>query len=232
VFSRSAELYDALYATFKDYAAEAAQLRALIAERVPGARSLLDVACGTGTHLAELRGHYEVEGLDLDPELLAVAQGRLPGVPLYEGDMTAFDLGRRFDVVLNLFSSIGYAGSEEQLRAAVAAMARHLEPDGLLIVEPWLAPDVWRTGHVSMLTVDEPDRKIARMAHAGRRADTSTIDFHYLVATSTGVEHFTEQHELALFTDEQYRAAFAAAGLTVEHDAEGLMGRGLYLGRP
>jgi SAM-dependent methyltransferase len=120
VFNRSADLYDALYATFKDYGAEAAQLRALLGERVPGAQSLLDVACGTGTHLAELREHYEVEGLDLDPELLAVARERLPGIPLHVGDMTDFDLGRRFDVVLNLFSSIAYAAGVEHLRAAVA----------------------------------------------------------------------------------------------------------------
>ena len=111
-------------------------------------------------------------------------------------------------------------------------MARHLEPGGLLVVEPWFAPDEWRAGHVSMLTVDEPERKLVRMALAGRRDDVSTIDFHYLVATSAGIEHFTEHHELALFTDAQYREAFAAAGLSVEHDAAGLMGRGLYLGSP
>jgi ubiquinone/menaquinone biosynthesis C-methylase UbiE len=44
VFSRSAALYDPLYATFKDYPAEVERLRALIGER----RTLLDVACGTG----------------------------------------------------------------------------------------------------------------------------------------------------------------------------------------
>ena len=54
MFSRSAHLYDAIY-SFKDYAGEAETLRALVEERAPGARSLLDVACGTGKHLAELR---------------------------------------------------------------------------------------------------------------------------------------------------------------------------------
>ena len=59
MFSRSAALYDALYATFKDYQTETARLRELIAERVPDARTLLDVACGTGVHLALLRQHFE-----------------------------------------------------------------------------------------------------------------------------------------------------------------------------
>jgi hypothetical protein len=57
----------------------------------------------------------------------------------------------------------------------------------------------------------------------------SVLDFHYLVATPEGVDHFTERHELGLFTHEQYVAAFAAAGLNAEHDAKGLTGRGLYL---
>jgi SAM-dependent methyltransferase len=232
MFSRSADLYDALYARFKDYEAEAARLRELIAERVPEARTLLDVACGTGTHLAVLREHFEVEGLDIDPKLLAIARERLPGVPLHEGDMTGFDVGRRFDAVVNLFSSIGYVGNEERLHASVAAMARHLEPGGLLVVEPFFAPEVWDVGRVSMLTVDEPERKVVRVALAGRRGDLSTIEFHYLVATSAGIEHFNELHELALFTDAQYRDAFAAAGLRVDHDEAGLMGRGLYIGRP
>jgi hypothetical protein len=43
------------------------------------------------------------------------------------------------------------------------------------------------------------------------------------------VEHFTELHELGLFTVEQHLAAFRAAGLAAEHDPEGPMGRGLYV---
>jgi SAM-dependent methyltransferase len=232
MFSRSADLYDALYATLKDYEAEVAQLRELIAERVPRARRLLDVACGTGKHLELLREHFEVAGLDLDPELLAIARERVAGVELHEGDMAAFDLGRRFDVVACLFSSIGYVRDEERLHAAIAAMAAHLEPGGLLVVEPWLPPEAWKEGHVAMLTLDEPERKIVRMNRADRDGDVSVIDFHYLVGTPESVEHFTEHHELGLFTDEQYRDAFAAAGLAVEHDPQGLMGRGLYLGSP
>jgi hypothetical protein len=57
------------------------------------------------------------------------------------------------------------------------------------------------------------------------------MDMHYLIGTDRGIEYFVERHELTLFTDAEYRAALAAAGLDVEHDAHGLTGRGLYLGR-
>src|SRR5690606_13837529 len=95
VFTRSARFYDLLYAQ-KDYRMAAAKLRDLIGREAPKAATLLDVGCGTGQHLAHLREHYSVEGLDLDSGLLAVARERLPGVPLHKADMAAFDLGRRF----------------------------------------------------------------------------------------------------------------------------------------
>jgi SAM-dependent methyltransferase len=229
VFRRSQHLYDLVY-SFKDFAAEAQKLVALIEARRPEARSLLDVACGTGKHLAALRRRFpDAEGLDLDDGLLAVARERLPGLAFHQGDMTSFDLGRRFDVVTCLFSSIGYAMTEEGLRAAVAAMAAHLEPRGVLLVEPWLEPGDWRPGHLHLLTVDEPDVKIARGTVAGLEGTVSTMDFHYLVVTNDGVEHFTERHEAGLFTRRQMTEAFESAGLAVELDVEGLIGRGLYI---
>jgi SAM-dependent methyltransferase len=229
MFTRSADLYDAVY-SFKNYEQEAERVHELIEERRPGARTLLDVACGTGKHLEQLERWYDVTGVDLDPNLLAVARERLPDVPLHQADMRSFDLGRRFDAVTCLFSSVGYTGDEYGLRAAIAAMAGHLEPGGVLVVEPWLGPDDWIDGRPHVVVVDEPELKIARMNVSSREGRLAIMHFHYLVGTPEGVQRFEERHEAALFTDEEYRTAFEAAGLAVEHDSEGLIGRGLYLG--
>jgi len=230
MFRHSQRFYDLVYG-FKDYPAEARRLAELVDERRPEARSLLDVACGTGKHLAELRERFpDAEGLDLDEGLLAIARERLPEVTFHLGDMTGFELGRRFDVVTCLFSSIGYATTEERLRAAIAAMASHLEPGGVLLVEPWLEPDVWKPGHLHLLTVDEPDVKLSRATIAGLEGTVSIMDFHYLIVTNDGVEHFTEHHEAGLYTRAQMVGAFEAAGLAVDHDEVGLTGRGLYIG--
>jgi SAM-dependent methyltransferase len=230
MFSHSADIYDAVY-SFKDYAAESERIHALVEERSPGASTLLDVACGTGKHLEQLRAWYEVSGLDLDPQLLELAKARVGDIELHAGDMTAFALGRRFDVVTCLFSSIGYVATVKRLDDAVAAMAAHLEPGGLLIVEPWLTPDEWIADRPHLLSVDEPDLKIARMTISGRKGRLAIMNFEYLVGTPSGIEAFSERHEAALFTDAEYRQAFVAAGLSVDHDPVGLIGRGLYVGQ-
>jgi SAM-dependent methyltransferase len=231
MFRKSQRFYDALYA-WKDYPSEVDRLERLIRERNPSARTLLDVACGTGKHLELLRRRYRVEGLDLDPEMLAIARRRLgPEVPLHAGDLLGFDLGRQFDVVTCLFASIAYARTADQLGAAIGSLARHLAPGGVLIVEPFFSPDQWEAGHLDSTVVDEPDLKVVRMALSGPATSPLTMTFHYLVGTPEGgIDHFTEEHEVGLFTDDEYREAFRAASVEAEHDAEGLMGRGLYLG--
>jgi SAM-dependent methyltransferase len=230
MFAESAELYDLFY-DWKDYAGEALRVRGIVEARRPGAATLLDVACGTGRHLEELRDHYEIEGLDLDDGLLEVARRRLAGVRLHRDDMRTFDLHRRYDVVTCLFSSIGYVESVEGLRSAIGAMARHVAPGGLLIVEPWFAPDAFDPNHIGRVVVAErPDLQAVRMN--GSRVDerVSELEFHYLIARPGTVEHRTEVHRLGLFTEDEYRDALMAAGLAVEHDAKGLMGRGLWIG--
>jgi SAM-dependent methyltransferase len=229
VFTKTARFYDLIYG-FKDYEAEVARIDALIRERTPGARTLLDVACGTGKHVELLRGRgYACEGLDLDQELLAIARERNPGVPFHHGEMAAFALGRTFDVVTCLFSSIGYARTVENLNRTVAAMASHLAPGGTLIVEPWFTPDAFLPGHIGALLVEGKELTIARVNTASVEGRLSILPFHYLIATPDRVEHLEERHEVGLFTAEEYLGAFEAAGLEPSFDPEGLMGRGLYV---
>jgi SAM-dependent methyltransferase len=230
MFSETAELYDLVY-SFKDYPAEAARVRALVtAAGGPAEGPLLEVACGTGLHLQALAAHYEVEGLDLDEGLLAVARRRLPGVPLHHADMRDFDLGRRFGVVTCLFSSIGYGKTVEEMRRAVAAMARHVAPGGALVVEPWFEPEVIQHGRVGVQTHEEPGLAVARVARTVVDGLISTIEFEYAIARAEGITRAWERHELGLFTREEMTAALEDAGLRVTYDPDGVSGRGAHIG--
>jgi len=66
VFTETADLYDLVY-SFKSYPEEAERLRGMVGRE---GGTLLDVACGTGCHLALLAEHYRVEGVDLDPAMV------------------------------------------------------------------------------------------------------------------------------------------------------------------
>jgi SAM-dependent methyltransferase len=217
MFGDSVRYYDKFY-TWKDYEAEANRLRTVLAEhqRSEG-RRLLDVACGTGMHLPHLREHFEIEGLDIEPGFLAMARERNPGLTFHEGDMTRFDLGQTYDVITCLFSSVGYVKTPDALNATISCVAAHLRPSGVAVIEPWFRPDQWRAGSLHVLTVDEPELKLCRMNKSDVDGDRSVLDFHYLVGTTEGVRHFTEHHELGLFTIDQFADAGAAAGLNHRH---------------
>ena len=134
-------------------------------------------------------------------------------------------------MVLCLFSSIGYLTKAEQVINTLHCFKKHLNPGGVVIVEPWFTPQQWNDGAVHMLSIDEPDLKICRMNTSGRKGNLSILNFHYLVGTPQGVEHFTEDHALALYAQDEMLSFFKEAGLSASYDPEGITGRGMYLAR-
>ncbi|WUH98272.1 class I SAM-dependent methyltransferase [Spirillospora sp. NBC_00431] len=228
-----AENYDLIYASRgKDYASESATVTKLIRDRNPRAADVLDVACGTGSHLRHLRRIFDrVEGLEKSKDMIRVAGGRIPGVRVHEGDMRDFRLGRRYDAITCLFSSIGYLPTAADLNRTLRAMARHLRPGGVIVIEPWVFPESFIQGYVAGDIARSGDRTVLRVSHSPRHGDRVPMDVHYLVADPEyGIRHFTDTHELTLFPREAYEAAFTEAGCDVEYVRASPFTLGLFVG--
>ena len=230
MYDQSSPYYDLIYA-FKDYQAEAAFLRALLSERCPCARTLLDVACGTAEHLRHLTPPFEVVGLDLNPAFIELARRKVPEGRFALADMRRFDLGRTFDALTCLFSSIGYLLSDEDLLAALGCFRRHLAPGGLLAVEPWFEPHVWTPGAVSVRNAEAGEVKVCRMIETGVEGDRAVLVGHHLVAEAGRVRHFIETHRLRLLSREDLSRLFKRAGFWAEYLETTPGGRGRYVAR-
>jgi SAM-dependent methyltransferase len=119
-----------------------AQAQALAGARltgVPAGGDLLDVPCGFGRHSIPLAAAgYRVVGVDRSATLLDEARRRSGGArwpKLHEADYRELPFADgSFDAALNLFTSIGYLGDEEDTRA-LAEIGRVLRPGGRLVIE-------------------------------------------------------------------------------------------------
>jgi ubiquinone/menaquinone biosynthesis C-methylase UbiE len=227
----SAEVYDLIYSE-KRYDEEASKVKDTILTRCKsGGNQMLDVACGTGKHMEFLRDIFNVEGVDLSEEQLAVAKAKFPDARIEQGNMINFDMGKQYDSIICLFSSIGYVKTKENLDLTVNNMSRHLKPGGVILIEPWIRPEVFEPGNISLESnADRKDLKVVRAGISTREGNISILNMHHMIVRPDSVDHFVEKHELAMFTDKEFADAYKEAGLGIEIDPEGLTGRRLMIG--
>lgn len=236
IYGREARFYDAIYeARGRDVRREVDFLASVAAAEGVEVRTLCDVACGTGVHLAEwARRGVDVTGVDLSSEMLAVARGRLPDAELVESDMREFRLGREFDLVTCLFSSIAHAGDDAGFDAAFASMAVHVAPGGLLLVEPWITPaSADPDGRRDAVCATTPDGSIARVSRSWIDGDDLVLEMAWAIATPAGLSLDREDMRLPLRPAERYLEAARRAGLDARWDdaPDYANGRGLLVAR-
>ncbi|OQA19375.1 MAG: dTDP-3-amino-3,4,6-trideoxy-alpha-D-glucopyranose [bacterium ADurb.Bin363] len=80
---------------------------------------------------------YEIDGLDINREFIDIAKTKNPGGNYFAGDMKDFNTGKKYDVLMCLFSSIGYVLTPENLTKTFICFRKHLNDRGIVIVEPW-----------------------------------------------------------------------------------------------
>jgi SAM-dependent methyltransferase len=232
LFAETAAYYDLIYdAIGKDYRSESRRLTRLIRRyKKTTGNALLDIACGTGRHILHLKSYFDVEGLDIDRNLLRIARRRNAGIRFQRGNMLTFKLGRSFDAITCLFSAIGHMTTVTELEKAVRNMSFHLKPGGVLIIEPWITPRDFKRGTIDVVVAKQPELKIVRVGRSFAHERISTLEFHYLIATPRKIRHLMETADFGLFTHSEYLSAFHTAGLKATYEKRGLIGRGLYIG--
>ena len=115
---------------------------AFIAEalELPSGARILDLCCGVGRHTVPLatRG-YRMSGLDLDAAALEKARRRADeaGVEVawHQRDMRNIPYQGKLDAVLNVGSSWGYYGTDEEDAKVLASVARALKPGGAFLLD-------------------------------------------------------------------------------------------------
>jgi SAM-dependent methyltransferase len=232
MYTDAAPLYDLIHeAKGRDAGAEANVFIREIRQRNPGARTLLDVACGTGANLPRFAESFEVMGLDASEHMVRLAQERCPEVEFVTADMRNFDLGRRFDAIVSLFSGVGYLVEESDLREAVSTMAKHLNPGGVLMLEGWVEVDQWLGSAVSVDSCQTDNAAIARVTRSGAEGMRSSFTCRYTVATNEGIDTIDEHHVMRLADPDEFVSAYGNAGLTFERLPNLLRaGRAVYVG--
>jgi ubiquinone/menaquinone biosynthesis C-methylase UbiE len=100
--------------------------------------SIVDLACGEGIYARKLRrrGAARVVGVDISPEMIALAERAEVAVPLgieyVRADVASVELVERFDIAYCSFL-FNYAASRTQLRSLIESVRRLVRPGGLVV---------------------------------------------------------------------------------------------------
>jgi SAM-dependent methyltransferase len=135
------ELYEAACA-YRDVPADVDALLGWWKAHGTGDRpgSVLEMAAGPAEHARELaRRGTEATALDLSPAMCAWAADRAAQagteLTVVRADMRGFDLGRPFDLAITMLNSLCHLLTLDDMVAHLGAVARHVAPGGLYVIE-------------------------------------------------------------------------------------------------
>lgn len=99
-------------------------------------KSLLDVACGTGSMTKEFfDAGLEVAGIDLSEGMISYAKEKYPDIDFYVQDAKDINLNRKFDVAISLFDSLNYIIDKSNLQLVFKKVYEHLNENGYFIFD-------------------------------------------------------------------------------------------------
>ena len=183
--------------------------------------TLLDVGCGGGKNILNLKESFRVTGLDLSPTMLAQAKELNPECEFIQGDMRAFQLDRTFDAIL-MDDAISYMSRRADFEAAFGTAFRHLNIGGVLVATPDVTTETFQQNR----TVATPATRSAAgddldVVFIENTYDPDATDDHYettivyLIRDQGRLRMETDHWRMGLFSLDTWRTVLHEAGFAV-----------------
>ncbi len=202
---------------------------------------VLELACGSGRIGIELLhspGNFQLEGLDIAPEMLNAYRRKLEREPeavqqrvtLHAGDMCEFQLEHKgqFDLIFLPFNSIAHLYEIEQQLCAFKNTYDHLAMDGRFIVDvslpdiDYLSDALNRPSHVYMEDeITAPADEFTMLLYSSRTFDQieqlqHIVWTHEKFFESGENERYLTKLDMHIFFPRELQLLFLATGFSIE----------------
>lgn len=184
-------------------------------------KTLLDIGCGGGKNLLNLKRDFLVTGLDLSPAMIAQARALNPGCEIVPGDMRSFALGRTFDAIL-MDDAISFMDTREDFEAAFRTAFAHLAPGGVLVATPDVTKETFRQNRTTSTPAAEAVKPadldvvfVENVYDPDPEDDRYETTMVFLVRRQGVLQVETDVVSLGVFSLDTWRDVLSGTGLEV-----------------
>ena len=223
-FNRYAKHYDLIYDD-KDYKSECDFIDLVLTRySSKSAKSILEIGCGTGGHAIPLsRRGYRMTGIDLSEDMISMGKSKAISenlnVELLNGDVRDFQINKKFDACISMFSVLGYLTKTEDILKAFRNIRSHLDTGAIFLF------DVWNGLAVLRILPEPRVKKIKRDNIKLVRTVEPTLDaVHHICWTNYKVvvtendkivDKFEEKHFSRFFFPQEIKFYLESSGFEV-----------------
>ena len=207
--------YDMMYVNDESYQSEVDSVVSLVKQyKKSSGDMLLDIACG-GAQAAYLQNHFTVTGIDISDEMLEIAKNKVKNALFINADMCDFNVNNQYDVILNLYGSIGQVESLEHMHMAMKCAFKHLKQGGVFVLTPWSTKESFNEALIGRTKTFNLSG-FCRMETVKRvSGDKIKIDYHHLISDNLEVTYYKHANFITLFSESEYENSIKQAGFNI-----------------